>query len=246
MPYVVVGHRSQDILRRTTEHGVPVSHEFGPRDSRQDTIHKPSVRPCRMNRAKVSQKQVVDIDAPKAQTSCGTPVQCPMKGNQSRPALRVHLPGSDGNHVEVADAPNVVTGSRRSTDEQLAHPPEAQKLFAQRCNTRRQIPHPIILAPDLSRCVRSRIPWRAGPHPCSRQWGRASLPPDMVASIVLEADTPDEAKSLIAYIASTEPDTTPEHEQAGERIYAIFDTTSARRVDGCDCLRRAGAPHSKP
>lgn len=73
----------------------------------------------------------------------------------------------------------------------------------------------------------------------------AMVPPDLIALVLLEAETPEEAETLITQFAGTAPDDPAKHETAMTRINAMFDTSSAGRVFGCDCLRRAGAPRAK-
>jgi hypothetical protein len=74
----------------------------------------------------------------------------------------------------------------------------------------------------------------------------ASLPPDVIAGILLDADSPEEAEALINHYAGTAPDDPAKYNAAMERINTLFDTDNYRRVVGCDCLRREGKPHPKP
>lgn len=61
------------------------------------------------------------------------------------------------------------------------------------------------------------------------------LDPDVLAAILLEADSPDEADSLVAYYTKDERDSTREHEQAAQRIMDILGTENGRRAHTCDC-----------
>lgn len=71
----------------------------------------------------------------------------------------------------------------------------------------------------------------------------AALPPDVIAAILLAAETPDEAETLIGYYVN---DTAPSDDEATERTAAIIDTPEYQRVFGCDCRRRARLRDSKP
>lgn len=64
----------------------------------------------------------------------------------------------------------------------------------------------------------------------------ASLPPDVIAGILLAADTPDEADALIGYYA--DPDSEYD-DQSESRFAAILYADEYRRVVGCHCLRPA-------
>jgi hypothetical protein len=69
-----------------------------------------------------------------------------MNGNQGLTALRADVPHSDGNEVEIADSRDIVPRSRRPTDEQLAHPSEAEKFLAQLRDTSGQVLHTFSMA----------------------------------------------------------------------------------------------------
>lgn len=74
----------------------------------------------------------------------------------------------------------------------------------------------------------------------------ASLPADVIAGILLTADSPTEAAVLINCYASTEHDDSPEYEIAMLRVDAVLRSDEYRSVVGCDCLGREGGEPVKP
>ena len=71
----------------------------------------------------------------------------------------------------------------------------------------------------------------------------ASLPPDVIAGILLAADTPDEAETLIGYYADPDSDY---DDKVEVRIAAIIDGDEYPLIVGCDCLGRAAETAPKP
>ena len=63
------------------------------------------------------------------------------------------------------------------------------------------------------------------------------MPSDVIAGILLAADTPDETATLIGYYA--DPDSNYD-DKTDVRIAAIIDADEYRRVRACDCLPRTG------
>lgn len=66
----------------------------------------------------------------------------------------------------------------------------------------------------------------------------ATLPPDVIAGILLAADTPDEADTLINYYAN---DDSPYDDESATRVAKIIDAPEYNRVFGCDCPQPAAA-----